>query len=67
MSAIQTTNPEAYSVRDFCRAFSVGTTKFYYEVKAGRIRAKKLGTRTIILKSDALEWAKSLPTMGARP
>ena len=35
----------AMTVKEFCRKYRIGTTKFYEEVKAGRLRAVKCGTR----------------------
>jgi hypothetical protein len=35
----------------------------YDELKRGRIRAKKLGKKTVILRSDAENWASSLPAL----
>jgi hypothetical protein len=58
-------NIEAYSVRAFCRAFGIGRTLFYSEVKSGRIEVRKLGKRTLILKEAADRWAAALPTSKA--
>ena len=33
----------AMTVKEFCRKYRIGTTKFYEEVKAGRLRAVKCG------------------------
>ncbi|MEQ8448230.1 MAG: DNA-binding protein [Nitratireductor sp.] len=51
----------AYTLDGFTAAFGVGRTRMYREIKAGRLRAKKSGKRTIILAADAEEWAASLP------
>lgn len=56
---------DAYSVASFCRAYGVGTTFVYAEIKAGRLRAVKAGGRTLILRRDAEAWARSLPEMRA--
>jgi excisionase family DNA binding protein len=63
MTANQTTNPEAYSIATFCAAFGIGMTKTYDLIKRGDLVARKLGTRTLILRADAEAWARSLPTM----
>ena len=34
----------AMSVKEFCEKYRIGTTKFYEEVKAGRLRAVKCGS-----------------------
>ena len=59
-------NPEpkpaiAYSFPEAARAASVGTTKLRNEVRAKRLRARKLGKRTIITAPDLQEWAAALP------
>jgi len=52
----------AMTVSDFCRWASIGRTKMYAEVNAGRITPRKIGTKTVILRSDAEAWLRSLPT-----
>ena len=53
------------SVSEFCRWASIGRTKMYAEVKTGRITPRKIGAKTIILRSDAEAWLRSLPTVTA--
>ena len=63
----QSDHLEAYTVKAFCKTYSVGHTFFYGELKSKRLMARKAGKKTLILKSDAEQWAKSLPVMrGAR-
>lgn len=50
-----------FSVNDFCHWASIGRTAVYAEMKAGRLVAKKFGSRTIIPKSEAERWLNSLP------
>lgn len=38
----------AYSIGDVCRITTLGRTKVYGEIAAGRIRTLKVGRRTII-------------------
>jgi len=40
--------PEHYRVNDFCRLHSIGRSKFYELVQAGRIRVVKLDGRTLV-------------------
>lgn len=56
----------AMSPAEFCQRFGVGLTKLYSEIAAGRITARKLGRRTIILDADAQVWADRLPTICAK-
>jgi len=59
------TNDGAMTVSDFCQRYHVGRTKVYYEIGAGRLRAVKLGAKTLIMNRDAERWANSLPQLGA--
>jgi excisionase family DNA binding protein len=53
----------AYTINDFCRYYGIGRTKTYGEIAAGRLLARKVGKRTLILKSDADRWLTTLPTL----
>jgi excisionase family DNA binding protein len=50
----------AMTVKEFCRRYRIGTTKFYEEINAGRLRAVKCGTRTLILNRDGRAWEHTL-------
>jgi hypothetical protein len=43
------------------RRYAVGKTLTYAEIKAGRLRAVKVGFRTLILHDDSEAWVRSLP------
>jgi hypothetical protein len=51
----------ARTVKQFCADYAVGKTLTYAEIKAGRLRAVKVGFRTLILHEDSEAWARSLP------
>lgn len=51
------TNREAFAVREFCARYGICRDTFYEEVRRGRLRALKLGKKTIVLKVDAESWA----------
>jgi excisionase family DNA binding protein len=53
----------AFTIEEFCRCFGVGRTKVYEEIKLGRLRARKIGRRTIIATDDAEVWFRRLPLM----
>jgi hypothetical protein len=55
----------ALSVADFCRAYQVGQTFTYQQIKCGSLRAVKAGGRTLILRRDAESWVRALPEMRA--
>ena len=58
---------EAFAVREFCARYGICRQTFYDEVKRGHIKAKKLGKKTVILRSDAEKWAASLPALNLAP
>jgi excisionase family DNA binding protein len=51
----------AFSMEDFCNSYSVGKTTVYEEISWGRLRAVKVGRRTLIPLTSADEWLKSRP------
>lgn len=55
--------PRAFSVEEFSRRYRIGRTKVYEELKLGRLRARKIGRRTIIPADDAESWLHGLPHM----
>jgi hypothetical protein len=55
----------AMTVREFGARYRLGHTKIYEEIGAGRLRAVKCGSRTLILTRDAAAWERSLPALGA--
>ena len=54
----------AYSVNEAMQAIGVGRTKLYAEINAGKIKTRKLGTKTIIAAKDLNEYIESLPAAG---
>lgn len=42
------TRPLAYSVKDACSVSSLGRTTLYTHIKSGRLKAIRVGGRTII-------------------
>jgi excisionase family DNA binding protein len=53
----------AMSVRGFCESVGIGRTRFYQEVKTGRLRVRKVGRRTLITADDAEDWLSRLPSL----
>jgi excisionase family DNA binding protein len=58
-------NSPALTLKDFCDAYRLCREKAYQEIRAGRLRAVKLGRKTLILRPDADAWAASLPELRA--
>jgi hypothetical protein len=56
-----TDQPGAMSVDEFCRWACIGKTKTYAEAKAGRLQLRKIGSKTVVLRTDAEQWLRSLP------
>jgi hypothetical protein len=54
----------AYSVDDVVKLVGIGRSLLFEELAAGRILAKKIGRRTVILETDLSAWLKSLPEKG---
>ena len=62
MATMHTHTPkQAFAVKEFLAAYGIGRTKFYEEVKAGRLKTRKVGKRTLITRSDADAWLNNLP------
>ena len=53
----------AMSIAEFCQRYGPGRTTTYQEIQAGRLRARKVGRRTIITEDDAEEWLRGLPVV----
>ena len=55
----------AYSIDEVCKDVNVGRSKIYEEIKSGRLLARKIGRRTLILADDLQTWLESLPIVEA--
>ncbi|MGH1571921.1 excisionase family DNA-binding protein [Methylobacterium sp. P31] len=53
--------PLGLSVQQAAKSAGVGRTTIYEELARGRLRAKKLGRRTLILADDLKRWLEALP------
>jgi predicted DNA-binding transcriptional regulator AlpA len=53
----------ALAVREFCEHYGICRQTFYDEIRRGRLRPRKLGKKTVVLKADADAWSASLPEL----
>jgi excisionase family DNA binding protein len=56
-------NSQAYTIAQAAKAAGIGRSTLYAELSAGKLQARKLGRRTLILASDLSCWLSSLPTL----
>jgi excisionase family DNA binding protein len=56
-------SPRAFSIPEFCRRYGIGRTNAYQEIAAGRLRALKVGRRTLITQDAAESWLAALPEL----
>jgi excisionase family DNA binding protein len=54
---------EGLSILDACRIAGIGRTKIYEAIAARHLKARKLGKRTIVLRSDLQDFLASLPVL----
>ncbi len=54
------------SVARFTEDYGIGRTKAYEELNSGRLRGRKIGTRTLISEDDAEAWFQCLPAKDVR-
>jgi excisionase family DNA binding protein len=54
---------EAFAVGEFCERYGICRETFYQEVRRGRLRAHKIGVKTVVLKPDAEAWVASMPAL----
>jgi excisionase family DNA binding protein len=55
-----------YTVATFCEDFGVKKSTTYAEIREGRLRAFKVGDRTMIAGEDALAWRDRYRSEGYR-
>ena len=60
-----TPEPLAYSIVEFSKSARIGRSTTYEEIKAGRLIARKVRGRTIILPADARNYLANLPIIKA--
>ena len=53
--------PLAHTIEAAARISTCGRTLIYAAIKAGDLKARKVGRRTIILDGDLRDWLAALP------
>jgi predicted DNA-binding transcriptional regulator AlpA len=54
---------KALAIREFCERYGICRETFYQEVRCGRLRARKIGEKTVVLKPDEDAWVASMPAL----
>jgi hypothetical protein len=63
-----TKRPFAHTIDNVVQEAGCGRTTIYAAIKAGQLKARKIGRRTVILDQDLCGWLISLPTrLTSRP
>jgi hypothetical protein len=57
--------PAAYTVSDIVEISGLSRATVFREMKSGRLPAKKVGARTLVLAADWQDYLNSLPTRAA--
>lgn len=53
--------PEALTIADACALARISKSSIYYLIADGRLKARKLGRRTLILRADLVGFLAALP------
>jgi len=53
--------PAAMTIKEFSAWARLGRTSIYNHARAGRLKLRKIGDKTVILRADAEAWLRSLP------
>lgn len=51
----------AYTVNEITKEIGIGRSKLYSEMAAGKIKARKIGKKTIFLAEDVQAYLSNLP------
>jgi hypothetical protein len=58
-------SPEVFSIPEFCAWARVSRTTAFKEVAAGRLKARRIGRKSLVTLDAARAWVNSLPAMRA--
>ena len=54
------------SISEACAIAGIGRTSLYKAIRAGALRAIKIGRRTLLLQDDIRQWLEGMPAVAAR-
>lgn len=57
------TGKVAHTIDGACEAAGIGRSTLYLAIKNGDLRARKLGSRTLIMDEDLRAWLAALPPL----
>ena len=52
---------EGLSISEACAVAGIGRTKIYQAITGGKLKARKCGARTLVLRDDLRDFLLSLP------
>jgi len=58
--------PNAMTIAQFCAWAGIARSTVYKEIANGRLKARKIGGKTIIAREDANAWFQALPALQSR-
>ncbi len=53
---------QTFTIKSFSKTFCVGRSTVYKQISSGKLKIRKVGSRTLIAYADAVQWFNSLPT-----
>jgi len=63
MNASDRSQREGLSISEACDIAGIGRTKIYEAISEGRLKARKLGKRTLVLRTDLQAFLADLPAV----
>jgi hypothetical protein len=55
-----------FDLPSFCAWANIGRTRAFEEIRSGRLKARRIGKKSLIEIEDARAWLHSLPTSAAK-
>jgi hypothetical protein len=58
---------DAYTIVEMIRAYRVSRSRLYAEIRAGRLKIMKIGSRSVVTASARAEWERCCQELPLRP